>query len=209
MERGESEGRARGERGEGEGSARGAPISTDKLLARSYSREMGRPRIPRSGEKRIRAILGAAQIQFSDRGFDRVKLDDIAAAVGIRRESLLQYFPSKESLFRAACGEACYRATALLPLTVRGNMGAAAAEILDELDDLLRTDRCLAQLLARAMSKGETSENFVPARMLADMLGALGGILGPEHVRETVERAVVVGGAREGWAALFAKAEAR
>ncbi len=46
------------------------------------------------------AILAAAEIQFSQYGFRRTTMDDIARETGISRASLYSYFDNKEEIFR-------------------------------------------------------------------------------------------------------------
>lgn len=60
---------------------------------------MGRPKNIQSAERRS-LLLRAAEHEFGTVGYHRARLEDVAAAVGIRRPSLLYHFGSKEQLYR-------------------------------------------------------------------------------------------------------------
>lgn len=57
------------------------------------------------GEERRRLIVHLALESFAFRGHCATTLDDVAAAAGIRKQTLLYYFPSKEHLFRACVAD--------------------------------------------------------------------------------------------------------
>ena len=46
-------------------------------------------------------ILGAAMDAFGTRGYDGTSLDDLARDLGIRKQTILYWFPSKEALLEA------------------------------------------------------------------------------------------------------------
>jgi AcrR family transcriptional regulator len=59
------------------------------------------PRWQRRPEDRPDEILAAALAVFSEQGFARARLDDVAQRAGVSKGTLYCYFPSKEELFRA------------------------------------------------------------------------------------------------------------
>ena len=59
------------------------------------------------GEARRAALLAEAMRAFGSRGFDGTTLDEVAEAAGVRKQSLLYYFPSKDALFDACVEEFC------------------------------------------------------------------------------------------------------
>ena len=46
-------------------------------------------------------ILGAAMDAFGTRGYDGTSLDDLARELGIRKQTILYWYPSKEALLEA------------------------------------------------------------------------------------------------------------
>jgi AcrR family transcriptional regulator len=56
----------------------------------------------RTGEARKRRLLDEAIRQFGQNGYEGTSLESVAAACGVRKQTLLYYFPSKDALLEAA-----------------------------------------------------------------------------------------------------------
>src|SRR5664279_2609868 len=70
---------------------------------------------------RMEQTLGAAHELFAERGYAAVKMDEIAAAVGVTKPLLYNYFGNKEQLY-IACME---RAGEALTETVAASIAAS------------------------------------------------------------------------------------
>lgn len=75
---------------------------------------MGRPPKDPNREDTQVLILHAAEKAFAQHGYAHTRLADIAAAVGIRRPSLLYHFGSKQALYDAVVRDAFLRVGAAL-----------------------------------------------------------------------------------------------
>ncbi len=78
-------------------------------------------------------ILDAALDLFGNRGVDAVSLDEIARAVGVRKQTVLYWFASKDDLVEAVLGEA----VAELLIVVEAALRAAPPDPLARLDALV------------------------------------------------------------------------
>ncbi|MGZ4153322.1 MAG: TetR/AcrR family transcriptional regulator, partial [Actinomycetota bacterium] len=61
------------------------------------------------GEKRRHELIEEAIRHFGADGYNGASLDDIAKAAGIRKQTLLYYFPNKEALLEACLAAAGQR----------------------------------------------------------------------------------------------------
>ena len=62
-----------------------------------------------SGEERRRHLIARAVELFGARGFEGTSLDAVAEAAGVRKQTLLYYFPGKNELFDACVDELAAR----------------------------------------------------------------------------------------------------
>lgn len=61
----------------------------------------GRARPGRDGPSTSDRILDAALVSFGTRGYEATSLDALAEGLGVRKQSILYWFPSKEALLEA------------------------------------------------------------------------------------------------------------
>jgi TetR/AcrR family transcriptional regulator len=73
-----------------------------------------------SGEKRRRQLVDHALKLFGRRGFEGTSLDAVAEAAGVRKQTLLYHFPSKEELFDACVMELGDRLSVQLEAVLEG-----------------------------------------------------------------------------------------
>lgn len=79
-------------------------------------------------------ILAAALDLFGRRGVDAVSLDDIAAVVGVRKQTVLYWFPSKDELVDAVLESTASQLAVAIDAAVR----AAPDEPLERVDAVVR-----------------------------------------------------------------------
>jgi AcrR family transcriptional regulator len=60
---------------------------------------------PLDKEERRQEILRGAEILFRERDYDQIRMNDLAASLGLAKGTLYLYFPQKESLFMALLGD--------------------------------------------------------------------------------------------------------
>ena len=81
----------------------------------------------------VERLLEAAEAEFAARGFAEARLEDIAAAVGMRRASLLYHFESKQVLYERVLERAFTDLRSLMVAAI----GRPAASYAERLDDVV------------------------------------------------------------------------
>lgn len=136
---------------------------------------MGRPRKDAFDEETSVRVLRAAEQAFAESGFNRARLEDIAAEAGIRRSSLLYHFGSKEDLYLQVVDRAFGEIAVAM---ARGMEGGRSYEDKVEatVDELLRVAETkgavLAIVLRAMMAPGSAGHEAVGERFarLVDQL---------------------------------------
>ena len=111
-----------------------------------------KPRTRRRKAARPGEIVSAGIAEFGEFGFERARLDRIAAKAGIAKGTIYLYFPSKEALFAAAVEEHVINLMEETESDLTSFTGS--------------TDELLKRLLTRVYAKIVTPENQALMRIL-------------------------------------------
>lgn len=82
------------------------PTPKKAPVARRARKPVRPPRTRLDVDERRAQLIALGLEQFSDRPYDEVSIDEIAAAAGISKGLLYHYFPTKRDFYAAAIGEA-------------------------------------------------------------------------------------------------------
>ena len=136
----------------------------------------------RPGPSKTRdAILAAARERFSEQGYDRVRMRDVAAEAGVDVALVNYHFGSKDGLFAAALEMPTPMAALMADVLEQGGIDDFAERFLRrvlEVWDDPQTGGALVALVRSAMSHPPAAEQlraFVQAELLARVAGRLQG----------------------------------
>lgn len=114
-------------------------------------------------------LLAAGERLFAERGFDGTRLEDVAAAVGIRRPSILYHFRDKSALYEAVLADVFSTLHTRLADVLLG-AGSFADRIENAVSvwiDVVAERPALARLLLREVADGTPAQSSRLAPHLA------------------------------------------
>lgn len=126
---------------------------------------------PRTADR----ILGAALSAFATRGVEATSLDAIAAAVGIRKQTVLYWYPSKDALLFAVIDHAVAElGDALTSAVVGTSTGTLPVQLAAAVDATFRLGRTRPELLSlvREVARGGPPGLTHLGRALDPLLGS-------------------------------------
>ncbi|EPS50302.1 TetR family transcriptional regulator [Clostridium botulinum A1 str. CFSAN002368] len=110
--------------------------------------------------QRKQHILEAAIMKFTENGFDKTSLREIASAAGLTTGAIYHHFKNKDELFYHAVKEAMYFAQKLSEKDENSNL-KSAEDMLDEISNKVKErmskineQRLLVLLISYVLSKG-------------------------------------------------------
>ncbi|MEZ5179083.1 MAG: TetR/AcrR family transcriptional regulator [Acidimicrobiales bacterium] len=137
-------------------------------------------------------ILGAALAAFADRGVEATSLDSLAAEIGIRKQTILYWFPSKEQLLLGVVDHAVAQLGARLSEAAVAAGPVLADRVVAVVGVTFRLGRTHPQLLAvvreviRVGPPASTHLATAVEPLVATATAALGPQLDPDQVRRVL-----------------------
>jgi AcrR family transcriptional regulator len=125
---------------------------------------MARPRRVDGEERTSERLLDAALVELGARGFDAMRLEDIATAVGITRPSLIHHYATKEALYRATVA----RAFARLALVLRAAMAGAGDDDAGVAVEFRARFYSIVDAFARFMGENDALARLIVRELIAD-----------------------------------------
>lgn len=145
-------------------------------------------------------ILAVALAAFAERGVEATSLDSVAAEVGVRKQTLLYWFPSKEQLLFGVIDHAVAELGAELSAAARGAAGADLhAQVVAVVDATFRLGSDRPQLLAvvREVTRlGPPASTHLAAASAPLVEAATAVLAGAEGDAAAVRRELLAAGAR-------------
>lgn len=137
-------------------------------------------------------ILDAALVAFAERGVEATSLDAVAAAIGIRKQTILYWFPSKDRLLQGVIDHATAELGHRLSRAAASADPTVVAQIVAVVDATLRiatTDPALLALVRETSRLGPPASSYLAdalAPLVDGAAGAMGGSdrpVGPDRAR--------------------------
>ncbi|WP_426572629.1 TetR/AcrR family transcriptional regulator [Aquihabitans sp. McL0605] len=145
-------------------------------------------------------ILGAALGAFAERGVEATSLDSVAAEVGVRKQTLLYWFPSKEVLLFGVVDHAVGELGHELTEAAIGAGPDLASQIIAVVDATFRLGSVRPELLAvvREVSRLGPPASTHLARAAEPLVAAASGVLagGAAVDEDQIRRVLLAAGAR-------------
>ncbi|CAN5566635.1 hypothetical protein BH10ACT1_BH10ACT1_25170 [soil metagenome] len=164
---------------------------------------------PATGQKPTRdRILAAALTAFADRGVEATSLDSLAAEIGVRKQTILYWFSSKEVLLLGVVDHAVAElgarlsGAALAARPARGRRSAHQASLEDRLiavvDATFRLGTTHPELLAvvREVARVGPPASTHLAAAVDPLVDAAASALAPDADRARIRRVLLAAGAR-------------
>ena len=125
------------------------------------------------GEARRRQLLESAIRLFGSRGYEGTSLDAVASAAGVRKQTLLYYFPTKDALLGACVAETSRRVT------------EALTEALDAETEGSRKAEAVVRTLFAVAEEWPEFPQFIreASRLGTDVIEAFAAVLEPLRIR--------------------------